>query len=308
MTIIDWHGFDAWQMENDGVRVVIVPALGAKIVSLVDKAADHEWLAPPTNPVQARTYGDTFTDHDLAGWDEMFPTIVECPSPHDASVTLPDHGEVWALPWEVVEQSASAQTLRVRGVALNYTLTRTATLLDDGLRLDYTLENQTGQALPFLWAAHPLFNADQHTFIELPGVERVVNVMDDPALGAIDTLLDWPAATLANGLRRSLNVVGPASNRDCRKFYAPPEQPLAAASLRQGDSGRGLYMRWDAAIAPYVGVWIDEGTYTRTTTAALEPGSGYYDSLALALRNQRVATVAAGEQVGWWLDVRFGNI
>ncbi|MFW5772184.1 MAG: hypothetical protein ACOCZH_02590 [Phototrophicaceae bacterium] len=307
MTVIDWQGFDAWEMQNDGVRVVIVPALGAKIASLVDKVAAHEWLAPPTNPVRARTYGDTFTDHDLAGWDEMFPTIVECPSPHDASVTLPDHGEVWALPWDVMAQTESMLTLRVQGMALDYTLTRTATLLADGLRLDYTLENRTGRALPFLWAAHPLFNADAHTTIELPGVERVVNVMDDPALGAVGAMLDWPTATLADGVRRSLNVAGPASNRDCRKFYVPPEQVVSAASLRQGDTGRGLTMRWDAATAPYLGVWVDEGTYSRTTTAALEPGSGYYDSLALAQRNQRVATVAAGEQVGWWLDVRLGD-
>ena len=218
MTAVKWQGFDAWQMENEAARVVIVPALGAKIVSLVDKASGHEWLAPATNPVRARTYGDTFTDHDLAGWDEMFPTIVECPSPHDASVTLPDHGEVWALLWEVVEQGASALTLRVQGVALDYTLTRTATLMADGLRLDYTLENQTGQPLPFLWAAHPLFNADEHTVIELAGVERVINVMDDPVLGAVGTELGWPVATLADVQRRALNVVGAASNRDCRKI------------------------------------------------------------------------------------------
>ena len=97
----DWHGFTGYVLENNALRVVIVPALGAKIVSLVDKVAGHEWLAPPTNPVRARDYGDSFIAHDLAGWDEMFPTIVACPSPHDPAVMLPDHGEVWALAWEV---------------------------------------------------------------------------------------------------------------------------------------------------------------------------------------------------------------
>ncbi len=42
-----WHGLDAWVLESADVRVVVVPQLGAKIVSLLDKRNGVEWLAGP---------------------------------------------------------------------------------------------------------------------------------------------------------------------------------------------------------------------------------------------------------------------
>jgi galactose mutarotase-like enzyme len=181
MSIIDWHGFEGHVLENDTLRVVIVPALGAKIVSLIHKSAHHEWLAAPTHSVRARKYSDTFIDHDLAGWDEMFPTIVTCQVPHEPAVMLPDHGEVWALPWVVLGGRGGTLELQVNGRALSYVLTRTAALMGNTLRLDYRLQNLSEMPLPFLWAAHPLFNADGHTHIELPAsVTKVINAVDHP--------------------------------------------------------------------------------------------------------------------------------
>lgn len=304
MTVVDWHGFTGWQMAHEQVRVVIVPALGAKIASLVDVRAGYEWLASPTHPVRPRAYGATFTEHELAGWDEMFPTINLCAAPHDPTAQLPDHGEVWALPWEVTEQTPDMLTLRVTGRQLAYTLTRTARLRPAGLRLEYTLENHTGQTLPFLWAAHPLFNGSSQTEIVLPAaIQQVMNVADHPHMGAPDTLLNWPLATLPTGSTRALNRVGEAARQDYRKVYVLPEQPIAAAELHQHDAGCGLRLTWDEQTAPYLGIWVDEGTYTQTTTLALEPATGYYDSLALALAHGRVTALAAGARQQWWVEV-----
>ena len=306
MTAGEWQGFEAWTLENDAIRAVIVPGLGAKIVSLVDKAAGHEWLALPTHPVRERTYADTFTDHDLAGWDEMFPTINVCPSPFDASIELPDHGEVWALPWEVVERSSDSITLRVKGKALDYTLTRVASLQPDGLRLEYSADNHSDQIMPFLWAAHPLFNGDEHTRIQLPdSVKRVVNVAEHPDWGPNHGIYDWPQATLANGDERRIDDIGAPSRKDYRKFYVTPDQPVASASLTQSDIRRVLALSWDGETVPYLGIWIDEGTFTRITTVALEPATGYYDSLARTIANERVSRIPAGGQARWWLQIRF---
>jgi galactose mutarotase-like enzyme len=306
MNTIDWHGFTGYVLENEHLHVVIVPALGAKIASLVDKAANHEWLAPPSHPVRAREYGDTFTDHDMAGWDEMFPTIVACPSPHDPSVTLPDHGEAWALAWDVLSAAENWLELQVQGRALPYQLTRITRFEDEQLKLLYELINLSQVAIPFLWAAHPLFNADEHTRIALPEeVTQVVNVADHPLWGAPDRLLDYP---LTAGIAQPLNRVGDPSRKDYRKYYVPPEQSVSSAALVQEDIGRRLHLSWDSAVAPYLGVWVDEGTYSRGTTVALEPASGYYDSLALAMHNRRVAVLPPGGRVSWRLTVECGRM
>lgn len=305
MNTIDWHGFTSYVLENEHMRVVIVPELGAKIASLVDKAAGHEWLAPPSHPVRAREYGDTFIHHDMAGWDEMCPTINACQSPHDPAEQLPDHGEVWALPWHLLDEQGETLALRVAGRALPYVLTRTAALEGSTLRLDYHLKSLSDAPIPFLWAAHPLFNGDEHTRIVLPDdVTQVVNVADHPLWGAPDRLLDYP---LTPGIAQRLDRVGEPSLKDYRKYYLRPELPVSAAALVQEDIGRRLHMSWDESLAQYLGVWVDEGTYSRGTTVALEPASGYYDSLALAIRNQRAAVVLPGEVKTWWLTVECGR-
>ncbi|MCU0513417.1 MAG: hypothetical protein MUE40_12715 [Anaerolineae bacterium] len=296
MMALLWHGFPAWQMENDRLRVVVVPALGAKIAELLDKPAGYAWLAGPTHPVRERHYGDAFVAHDLAGWDEMFPTINACPSPHAPDVMLPDHGEVWALPWEQVPAAGDALVLRVRGRALPYTLTRTLALHEDGLRLTYHLENTGGQPLPYLWAAHPLFRVAQSCTVELPaGVPQVINAAAHPRLGPPDTPLAWSAA---------LATVGPPQRRDYRKVYLPPAQPLTGACVREDATGARLCLSWDGRDVPYLGIWMDEGTYTRESTVALEPATGYYDSLSLAIQHRRVAVVPAGGSAQWWLALR----
>jgi galactose mutarotase-like enzyme len=298
MMTIDWHGFEGWVLENEALRVCIVPSLGAKIASLYDKAAGYEWLAPPSHPVRERAYGDTFVAHDMAGWDEMFPTIVPCASPFDPAVELPDHGEVWLLPWHIREANRTRLTLSVTGQALPYVLTRTASLHGDRLRLDYHLKSHAALPLPFLWTAHPLFNADEHTRIELPpSLTQVVNASAHLHWGQPDHLLEYP------GLERRLDAAGNASLKDYRKFYLPPEQVVSSTGLVQQDRNCGLRLRWDSAFAPYLGVWVDEGTYSKNTTVALEPASGYRDSLSLAIENKRVSIVQPGAEVHWWLEV-----
>jgi galactose mutarotase-like enzyme len=306
----DWYGFSAWQLESEQMRVVVVPALGAKIASLVDKVTGEEWLLPPSRPIRPRSYGDVFVEHDLSGWDEMFPTINACPAPHLPQRQLPDHGEVWALAWDVNLQDAQSSvspaiSLSVTGRALDYQLTRRAALAGPTLRLDYRLENKSSAPMPFLWAAHPLFKGEPDCQVWLPqDVTQVINAVDHPLLGKPDTLLAWPT-TKITGESKALDVAGAARLRDYRKMYVPPQRAIGAASLRRG--ARALAMTWDSAAAPYLGIWFDEGAYTPITSVALEPATGYYDALDAAYRNQRVAVAPVGQPVTWWLEVRFAD-
>jgi hypothetical protein len=134
LTPSEWRGQPAWALESARLRVVTTAGVGAKIVSITDKAAGHEWLvAPADRSFGLLTYGATFIEQDMSGWDEMFPTIKACaypqPGPY-AGAALPDHGEVWALPWEMIAAEDGALTLGVDGRALPYRLMRTLRLDD----------------------------------------------------------------------------------------------------------------------------------------------------------------------------------
>lgn len=305
-----WRGLPAVQIEGAGVRAVFVPVIGAKMVSLADTRHGWEWLvAPAERPLRPVPYGARFTDQDMSGWDEMFPTIDACrqpmPGPY-AGVDLPDHGEVWALPWQA-RRTPDALHFTVHGQALPYRLERTVTTPSPGiLRFEYTLTNLGDAPWPYLWAAHPQFVVTPDMAIVLPQhVRAVVNVLPGAGWGEPGTQHPWPRARRADGALVDLNKIGSSSLRQCRKFYVPPDVPVDWAALQCAETGRSLTMRWSRH-APYLGIWVDEGAYNPVATVALEPATAYYDNLALAWRLQRAPVIGPGERHHWHLTLELG--
>jgi len=307
-----WHSFPALCLESDLVRVIILPNLGAKIVSLFDKTHLHEWLVPPMRPLTQTAYGADFVSQDMSGWDEMLPTIVAC---NYRGANLPDHGEVWSIPWQVQQtllekSSGGAAILSVSGAAMPYHLTRSAALVSpDCLELSYLLAHTGDQTFPYLWAAHPQFNADASTRLVLPSeVTHMVNVIhDDPAWGLSETLHPWPQAIDRQGRAWRLDRVRSPEKHTCRKFYVPPEQPVAWAALVHEDKGCQLRMEWSPAELPYLGLWVDEGSFNSLPVAAFEPSNAYYDSLVRAAENGRVSYLEPGQEHHWQIRIRLST-
>jgi galactose mutarotase-like enzyme len=302
-----WHGLAAIRLEGERVRLVIVPELGAKIVSLFDMEHGYEWLVPPMRPLKPAQYGADFVSQDMSGWDEMLPTITAC---EVDGYQYPDHGEVWSIPWQVT-RTGSGITATVNGVARPYAFTRLAALkTPDTLELTYHLKNTGTAPMPYLWAAHPQFLAEESTRIVFPKeAAQVINVVaDDPAWGAVGAAYPWPVAQDRDGQTWQLDRVRPVDSHACRKFYLPPERPVGWTALVQGARSCQLKMSWSTEELPYLGLWVDEGTYNRLPVAAPEPSNGYYDGLEKAIANQRVTVLAPGEESEWRLRVQLSGI
>lgn len=311
---ISWHGLDAWGLASTDLSVLMVPALGAKIVSLVERSSGTEWLiGPGPRPVRPVAYGAAFTEQDMAGWDEMFPTIVAClypgPGMHQGA-NLPDHGEAWALPWQVMQAGEGSLSLSMQGRALPYRLVRTADCPEPAtLRLRYTLHNLGPDPMPYLWAAHPQFTCGPDSqLIFPPEVREVINTLPESwGWGPPETPFGWPAALAPDGTLMHIDEVGPPSLKRGRKFFVLPQvRPSWAAVLRRG-SGQWARFEWDPEEIPYLGLWVDEGAFNYDSVAAPQPTTAWYDDLALAYRNGRAAVLPAGETRTWALVVRLGR-
>jgi galactose mutarotase-like enzyme len=308
-----WYGFQAIRLESEQLRVIMVPELGAKIVSLFDKVQAYEWLVPPMRPLKPTLYGADFVSQDMSGWDEMFPTIIACDYPGKGAqqgISLPDHGEVWSLPWEVDQAGPDKLTLSITGPILPYRLTRTAELVAANiLQLSYQLVNLGEENMPYLWSAHPQFTADSDTEIVLPAqVTEVCNTIAESwGWGAMERRYTWPEALAVNGSVVRIDRIGPPSLHTARKFFVPPEVRVDWAGLLRRTSKHWLRFEWDARQIPYLGIWVDEGAINSAPVAAPEPMTGYYDSLAVAWHNQRVATIDPGALQNWTLVVRVGT-
>jgi galactose mutarotase-like enzyme len=309
-----WHGLSAWALESEQLRTMIVPELGAKLVSLLDKRNQLEWLVGPgLRPFKPVPYGASFVEQDMSGWDEMFPTIVACAYPAQGEkfdASLPDHGEVWTQPWMVEPAQAGILSLSVLGKALPYRLTRTLSYSSEAtLKMHYELKNLGLEAMPYIWAAHPQFTCGEQAEILLPPqVTEVCNTIPaEWGWGAPETRFDWPEAVSVNGQQVHINHTGPASLRQARKFFVLPETCVGWAALVRHPAGDWLRLDWDPAEIPYLGIWVDEGALNHTTVAALEPTTGFYDSLAVAYDKNEVTVLGPGAACAWTLTVRTGT-
>ena len=155
-------------------RVVIEPDHGARLTSIV--LAGREWLQQPVVELRAAQPFDAFVRPDIAGWDEMVPT---CVAVEHGGVALPDHGEVWSRPWDVVSVDGHELTTRIRCATVALTVERRATLTDGELALRYVLENVGDRPAAAFWMAHPLFDATDLVAVEVhPGDAAVVSTVD----------------------------------------------------------------------------------------------------------------------------------
>ncbi len=278
----------AHTLRAGGLTATVAPESGGAITSIV--AAGREWLAQPAAGTVPALPPTVFTEGTMAGWDECAPTIDACVV---QGVTVPDHGDLWARPWSVLDASETQLTLAAASDVLGFRMTRRLTADGDAtLHFDYLVEALDGP-LPFLWAAHPQFSSPPGSHVELPvGVTSVVDVLD-----AGVPALPWTA---------SIGTIDTVDDRACRKLYVDPGTPVSAARLVHADGANAAF-RWSDA-APYLGIWFDNRAFSREPVIALEPATGFFDSLATAVRLGRVARVEPGRPLRWSLTVAFSSI
>jgi hypothetical protein len=66
-------------VQSASLRLIVDVARGAKIRSVENRCTGREWLLQsPERWPQPPRYGMNFVDYELAGWDEMFPTVDAC--------------------------------------------------------------------------------------------------------------------------------------------------------------------------------------------------------------------------------------
>lgn len=314
VSITTWHGQEAWKLENAALQVVIVPEMGAKIVSIFDKRNQVEWLVGPgERPFEPVPYGAVFTEQDMSGWDEMFPTINACtyPDPNsDQTILLPDHGEVWAIPWQRTETEEPVLSFAVKGRVLPYELSRKIEFeAESMLRFTYRVTNLSDKPISAMWAAHPQFTTGSNARIILPpDISKVWNVMPKEfGWGPPETTVRWPEATREDGKTIQLDEVGPPERNQAKKFYMPPNTEAFWVAVLHEPSEDWISLSWDPDEIPYLGIWIDEGFISDESVIAPEPATGFYDSLALAVEKGRHMVIDPGKSVSWSLLVRCGD-
>ena len=174
-----YKGIPSLIMESSRLLITVIPESGSKIQSIYDKLLQKEYLIQSSSEEFIKSnYNSNFAEGDVSGFDEVFPSIESCYYPVEPweGVKIPDHGEVWSLPWcyEVHEDSVD---LSVHGVRFPYRLQKKIHFVRDNcFRITYRAENLSDFAFPFIWAPHILFHCGEDTEIVLPSSVKRINL------------------------------------------------------------------------------------------------------------------------------------
>jgi hypothetical protein len=305
-------------LENELIRVELLPDKGSDIVSFLHKPSDtdalwHSEIGLRRPAEDGRRPADDMTAYmDLyeGGWQECFPN-------GGAGVTfrgapIPFHGELWAAAWDVRVDEDTPERV---SVVLSVDTARTPFRVEKRLTLesgravlviDESITNRSAQPFPVMWGHHPAFGApfiDDSCRIDLPpcrGTTARAEPMPDGVL-AFDREFDWPMAPLTAGGELDLRAVpGPEAKRS---------EWVSLSGMTEGwygitSSARrvGFGMRWDVAVFPFLWFWQVWGGgpeypwWGREYDFALEPWTSRPDSgLLEAIRNGTARTIAGGE-------------
>ncbi|MEW6548095.1 MAG: hypothetical protein AB1407_01405 [Spirochaetota bacterium] len=325
-----FKGEPALVLENSALKVIVLPRRGAKVASIYVKNPGRELLwqypgdaYPPLAP------GSEFKPEDSSGFDDMFPTVNAEPYPFApwAGRSLPDHGEVWSMPWETAAPPEESPTFAVKGREFPYRLQKTLSLSGTALRVQYRVENLGDSPFPCLWAAHPLFTTHPRMRISLPDANndvcsRILVANPSEELGPRGSLLDYPSPSPR---RRGAESGGPGGSA-CeaagnlskigvdtgltRKFYFA--KPLASGEVFLDDPpscdglGFRVALRFPADKVPYLGIWVNEGGWAGQNNIGIEPATAGMDSPANARRFGMEWILPPRGVREWWLEIEAG--
>lgn len=259
-----------------------------RIASLTSVDSGREWLwrNPALPPVAAR-YGQPYgIQHDVGGWDEIFPGVSEeTVRWGDEAMDVQDHGDLITLPWTTSALAQGGRLDRVEGRCRDFVFERTIVAAEDGWDFHYTIQNRAARTFPWLYCSHPLFAVE-------PGMELTLA----DAAGAVveQSTVPDPVASDFRPLAR-------------KRFSAPGR--VSEVQLRSADGLEQLSLRFDAKALPFVGLWENYHGWHGAGkdpyfNLGIEPATAPHDNLSAALNDDSARWLEPDESFKWSLQLR----
>lgn len=300
----------AIELSNSQVSVTVMPSLGAKIISLINRRSGREWMwrSPHTSRFELVPPGSSFDLGAFSGADECIPTIAPCYwRGHD----LPDHGEAWNVAWELNESLVEHGQI-VTSVYLSISplfIERKLFIEGSCIHFEYSVKNISSDTYEYIWAFHPLFDIQAGDQIILP--DSVTQVATDASLGFQDsggselgTLWTWPQPNQDINFSK-LELGG---NGRAIKLYSHGLTE-GSAELINSRTGDRLSIAFDPNDTNTLGIWINRGGFGGFHHIALEPTNGAPDSLKTAVEKwHRFGRLDAHQVRKWSFSINLSQI
>ena len=265
-------------IENQWLRAVILPEVGAKIYDLLWKPAARRLLwrnrrvEPQVYPVEG-----IFDNYWCGGWDDCFPTCDPCTH---GGEQYPGLGELRSLRWTVDRAESRRAMLSIFGPISPVRVEKSVVLDADApaLRMRHTITNIGHRPIDFLWGTHPALNVSVGDRLRIPARKALVGEASTPAFGTAGSEYDWPL--LPDGTDMSL--VPAATGEFCGHYATELEGGWYA--VETPSAGSGFLLRFPLETCPVLWLWLNYGGYRGHYHVVAEPWTSRPVNLAEAVR------------------------
>jgi hypothetical protein len=285
-------------LENDRIRVEILPDLGARInrVEHLASGTDLLWHNPRIEP-RIVPIGASYDDNFAGGWDELFPNDL---AGRVGDELYPDHGELWSQPWSheliAVGPDEATVVLRRFGSVTTTQIEKRITLRagESQLHFDHRITNLGPRGLDFLWKLHPALAIEPGDRIDVPG--RVGELVD-PAFGRLrePRTFDWPIARPADAPPVDVSLI-PAMD-GAREFVYVRDLTDGWCALRRTRLGIGFGLVFPRDVFTSVWLFMTFGGWRGLETVVLEPCTTVPKDLNEAISRGTARHLEAGESL-----------
>lgn len=285
---INFKNQRAIELSNNKIKIIILPEIGGKIASIYHINKDFEFVFQnrEDNYRHPELY-NKFENFDAAGFDDAFPTI-DCSEVEFQGeiIIYPDHGEIWTGSFQILSLEDNNVVLQYESKILPYVYTKTIRLSNNNeIKISYDIKNNGKEKLPCIFAAHYLVNYNRDMEICLPkGTRELLIVQDSNELGKVGTVYDYNDPKT----KEKLCHFNWANTPNTQKYYINHKVEYGVCSIKYHNINLEYILKYDKNKLPYLGFWITEGGFRGDFNCALEPCTGFYDSIDIAKKNHRL--------------------
>jgi len=308
-------GYAALVLENDELRITLLPGKGSDVIHFLYKPldADFMWASQPglqpAGAVKAAAgRANLFLDNYPGGWQEILPNFGDPCVYKNTKLGL--HDEVSTLPWNYAivkdEPRCVSVTLEVRCVLTPFRIHKTLTLRAGcGLEIEERVQNESAETMDCTWGHHPAFGApflDETCRVLVPPcrVKTQEEYVSPNSRLEKGQDCEWPIVRGRHGEKIDLSKVPDkaAHSHDMAYLYGFDRGWYALFN-----EGRklGIGMSWDGELFKYLwfwqvyGGWHGHPWYGTSYNLGLEPCSSYPQSLVGAIQAGTQLTFAPKE-------------
>jgi hypothetical protein len=136
-------------------------------------------------------------------------------------------------------------------------------------------------------------------------MNKIVNAVAGKRLADYGRTYDFPNAQLADGSKFNLSIVPEKNNFGYQKYYFLGKVTQGWCILYDPAEKLNIGLSFPKEQVPYLGMWLNEGSWDGQYNIAPEPATGAMDSITAAKLWQTGSVLKAGQSLDWYLNIGF---